>query len=344
MQIFSRAYGVTEHGEAVTQYVMQSDSGVEVRVLNYGCIITHLLVPDRDRTPRDIVLGYDDLRSYERDTAGFGAFIGRYANRIKNAAFTLDGKIYTLEKNSGANHLHGVFSKRVFACTVSGNRLQLSYRSPDGEDGFPGTLDVGVTYTLDDNGIFSMTYDAQTDAPTVLNLTNHTYFNLNGAGSGTVKEQLLQIAADEFLEAADDICPTGHLLAVDRTPFDFRKLRRIGQGFPIASEQMETVGGYDHSFVLRPDSAPAVLAYAPDSGIAMELMTSQPAVQFYSGNFLDDNPLRGKDGAAYRSQEGFALETGHYPCSPNYPDFPSTVLRPGEKFHETTLLKFMTLD
>jgi aldose 1-epimerase len=340
MQIYSKAYGVTTDGEAVTQYVMQSDAGVEVRVLNYGCIITHLFVPDRTGAKRDIVLGYDDLHSYELDGTGFGAFIGRYANRIKGSAFTLDGQEYRLTPNDGNNHLHGVFAKRVFSCTVSGNHLQFFYSSPDGEDGFPGMLDVSVIYTLDDAGVFSLSYDAACDAPTVLNLTNHSYFNLSGHNSGPVNEQLLQIAADEFLEAADDICPTGHALSVERTPFDFRTLQRIGQGFPVASEQMEVVGGYDHCFLLRPDAAPAVLAYSPESGIAMELVTTQPAVQFYSGNFLDDNPLPGKGGILYAHQDGFALETQHYPCSPNYPEFPTTVLRPGEDYHETTLLKF----
>ena len=343
MKISSAPFGITRNGEAVTCYTVTNANGMQARFLDYGCILTHLIVPDREGTPTDVVLGYDHLASYEADGACFGALVGRYANRIKNASFVLNGKEYRLTPNDGPNHLHGALGKRVFRSSVGNESLCFAYTSPDGEDGLPGTVRITATFSLDDNNVLSMRFEAVSDADTVLNLTNHSYFNLAGHKSGRVDDQLLQIAADSFLETADDTCPTGHILPVSGA-MDFRRLRRIGLGFPAACEQMELVGGYDHCYVLRLDAAPAALAYCPKTGIALTVVTTQPGLQLYSGNYLEDNPLAGKEGARYHRRSGFALETQHYPCSPNYPHFPSTVLRAGETYRETTLLQLQVLD
>lgn len=343
MKIASAPYGITGEGKPVTCYTMTNRNGVQARFLDYGCILTQLILPDRDGNPTDVVLGYDNLAAYEADTAYFGALAGRYANRIKDAAFTLNGKEYRLTPNDGPNHLHGVLSKRVFRGSVGDESLCFTYTSPDGEDDLPGAVRISVTYSLDDNNVLTMRYEAVSDADTVLNLTNHSYFNLSGHGSGRVDDQLLQIAADSFLETADDTCPTGHIIPVSGV-MDFRRLRRIGEGFPAGCEQMELVGGYDHCYVLRPGAAPAALAYSPKTGIALTVVTTQPGVQLYSGNYLEDNPLPGKGGVQYHRRSGFALETQHYPCSPNFPQFPSTVLRAGETYRETTLLQLQVLE
>ncbi len=343
MKISSAPYGITRNGERVTCYTLKNANGMEARFLDFGCILTHLIVPDREGKPTDVVLGYDSLSSYEADTAWFGAVVGRYANRIKDAAFTMNGREYRLTANDGPNHLHGALGKRMFHASVGNESLCLTYTSPDGEDGLPGTVQISVIYSLDDRNVLTMRYEAVSDADTVLNLTNHSYFNLSGHRSGKVDDQLLQIAADQFLETADDTCPTGHILPVSGA-MDFRRLRKIGLGFPAACEQMELVGGYDHCYVLRPGAAPAALAYSPRTGIALTVVTTQPGLQLYSGNYLEDNPLAGKGNCRYHRRSGFALETEHYPCSPNYPDFPSTVLRAGETYHETTMLQLQVLE
>jgi len=342
MKISSSPYGVTQNGERVTCYTISNANGMQARFLDYGCILTHLILPDRNGEPADVVLGYDDLASYEADGAFFGALVGRYANRIKNAAFFLNGKEYRLTPNDGPNHLHGTLSKRMFRSTVGDGGIRFVYTSPEGEDGLPGTVRISVTYSLDDKNVLAMRYEAVSDKDTVLNLTNHSYFNLAGHGSGKVDDQLLQIAADSFLETADDTCPTGHILPVSGM-MDFRRLRRIGLGFPALCEQMELVGGYDHCYVLRPDAVPAALAYSPKTGIALTVVTTQPGLQLYSGNYLEDYPLPGKGGVSYRRRSGFALETQHYPCSPNFPEFPTTVLRAGETWRETTMYQLQVL-
>lgn len=343
MQISTQSYGATSDGRQVTRYIMENSCGVKIACLDYGCIITNIWVNDRSGKPTDIVLGYDTLAAYEQDDVFFGACIGRVANRIKDSRFTLNGQTYHMAPNDGLNHLHGVFHKRLFTAAVSAGSLRFTYHSPDGEDGFPGSVELTVTYTLDDNGIFAMQYEATSDADTLINLTNHSYFNLSGHNSGSVDEQLLEITADSFLETADDACPTGVILPVAGTPMDFRTMRHIGQGFPIQYEQMELVGGYDHCYCLRPDAAPAALAYSPVTGIAMSLVTTQPGMQFYSGNHLGEGGI-GKGGAHYGKRAGFCLETQHYPCANSYPDFPSTVLKKGETYQQTTLLQFQTLE
>ena len=341
MHISSRPYGVTADGRSVTCFTLSNANGMEARFLDYGCILTHLILPDRNGQPTDVVLGYDDLGSYETDPAYMGALVGRYANRIKDSAFTLGGREIRLTPNDGLNHLHGCLSKRVFCGSVGEGGLRLTYASPDGEDGLPGAVRITVTYSLDDNNVLTMRYEAVSDADTVLNLTNHSYFNLAGHRSGRADSQLLQIASDAFLETADDTCPTGHILPAEGA-MDFRRLRPIG-GEPTC-EQMELVGGYDHCYVLRRDAAPAVLAYCPRTGLALTVATTQPGLQLYTGNYLEDIPCPGKDGVRYVRRGGFALETQHYPCSPNYPQFPSTVLRAGEMYRETTYLQLHTLD
>ncbi len=343
MRIYTSTFGYTADGQRVTRYTMTNSRGIKVSVIDYGCTITELWVPDRSGTPTDIVLGYDTVADYEAGDAYFGAFVGRVANRIKDSRFTLHGKEYRLTPNDGLNHLHGVMCRRVFHGEVAADALRLRYVSPDGEEGLPGEVAVCVTYALDDNNVLTMKYEAVSTKDTVLNLTNHSYFNLAGHGSGAVDDQLLQMAADAFCETADDCCPTGTLLPVEGTPMDFRTLRHIGQGFPLHYEQMELVGGYDHNFCLRPDSAPAALAYAPATGIALSIVTTQPGIQFYSGNGLSRDHI-GKGGVRYCARGGFCLETQHYPCAPNYENFPSVELKAGEKYEETTLLQLQILE
>lgn len=344
MHTSSYRFGTTSDGLAVNAYVLTNDNGICATILDYGCILQKWQVPDRNGKIVDIVLGYDELQSYETDTATFGAFVGRYANRIKDSAFTLNGKQYRMTPNDGTNHLHGVLSKRVFSATVQGGSVVFRYHSPDGDEGLPGAVDFAVTVSLDNNDVLTMRSSATPTADTVLNLTNHSYFNLSGHGSGRVDNQLLQIAADTFLETADDTCPTGQILSVEGTPMDFRKLRHIGQGFPTAYEQMELVGGYDHCYILRPEAAPAALAYSPATGIALQIATTEPAVQFYSGNYLGDGTAIGKGGIRYQQRDGFCLETQHYPCSPNFPEFPTTVVKAGETYETATFWQVETLE
>ena len=342
MKITSRWYGVTRDGQAVTEYTFQNRQ-MSVSVLNYGGIIRRILVPDREGRLTDVVLGYDSLAGYEGNGAHFGALVGRYANRIENAAFELNGKRYTLAKNSGAHHLHGPFSHMALSARISGGGLCLRGFSPAAQEGFPGDLTFSVTYTLSDDNVLGMVYDAETTEDTVLNLTNHSYFNLSGHASGKVFAQELQLSASRFLENNDTTCPTGEILSVAQTPFDFRRLAPIGQGFPIRDEQMEFAGGYDHCYILDEDAEIAAIAHSPRTGITLEVVTTQPGVQLYTGNFLGDDPTPGKEGCLYRPQGAFCLETQHFPCSPSHPEFPSTVLRRGEHYHEATLLKFLTL-
>lgn len=339
MVITSHPYGITVSGETVNQYTITNRRGVSVSIIEYGAIITNFIVPDQTGTPVDIVLGYDTLAEYEKDSFSMGAFVGRYAGNIKNDRFSLGGREYTvLHAEDGVSYLRGAMQKRVFRASVQGGGVRFSYHSPDGDEGFSGAVDMAVTYELDDNNVFSLHYEARTDADTVLNFTNHTFFNLTGHDSGKVDDHLLQIAAETFLETADDGCPTGQVLPVAGTPLDFTKLHRIGQGYPIHCEQMELVGGYDHCYCLKEGAAPAVLVYSPASGIALEVVTTQPGLQFYSGDYLGEGGATpGKQGARYHRRAGFALETQHYPDSPHFPEFPTTVVKKGETYQETTL-------
>lgn len=344
MHISSSYFGVTADGRAVNAYTLSNDHGVRATFLDYGCILRELWVPDRSGKSVDIVLGYDTLSSYETDMATFGALVGRYANRIKESTFTLGGKRWKLTPNEGANHLHGVLPKRVFHTSVQGGAVTFTYHSPDGEEGFPGAVDFTVQVSLDNNNVLAMRISAVPTADTVLNLTAHNYFNLSGHSSGCVDQQLLQIAADTFLETADDTCPTGQILCVEGTPMDFRKLRHIGRGFPATYEQMELVGGYDHCYILKEGGTPAALAYSPATGIALQIATTEPAIQFYSGNYLGDGTAPGKGGVHYQQRHGFCLESQHYPCSPNFPEFPTTVVKAGEVYETATFWQVETLE
>ena len=338
--ITSRPFGATAAGEAVTLYTLKNTKGMSVNVLDYGCIVQSILVKAPGGETLDVVLGYDDVAGYENGTCFFGAFVGRYANRIKGSVFELDGKRYEIPANEGKNHLHGVLTKTMFTAAAEDGSLVLRYLSPDGEEGFPGNLDITVKYSLAEENEIVMDYTAVTDAATVVNFTNHSYFNLNGCGSGDILGHTLCLEAEQFTEGDAETIPTGRILPVKGTPMDFTAGKTVGQDIRADFEQLLLCKGYDHNFILRGKDGEmksfAVLR-GDRSGITMECSTTQPAVQLYTGNFVDDT---GKGGAAYGQYAALCLETQHYPCSPNYPEFPSTVLRPGEVYRQTTVYKF----
>jgi aldose 1-epimerase len=321
-------------------------------ITNYGARVVSLIVPDKNSNPTDVVLGYDSIGKYihQPDTY-FGAIVGRYGNRIGQAKFKLNGKEYTLYKNNGPNTLHG--GKKGFDAVVWTARkldtatLRLTYLSKDGEEGYPGNLNVTVIYTLDSNGL-RIDYDATTDKPTVLNLTNHSYFNLNGQGSGTINNHLLQLYADHYTPVDSTLIPTGKVEPVAGTPFDFTKPTTIGGRVDdTANQQIKFGKGYDHNFMLlnsiadEPSNLPAAIATGDLSGIVMSVYTDQPGIQFYGGNFMaGTNPLKAGKTDGYRT--AFCLETQHFPNSPNEPSFPSTTLKAGEKYVSWTFFKFST--
>lgn len=342
--ITAEPFGLTRSGEAVTRYELRNSAGMRVRILSYGCTVQSILVPDAAGKLRDVALGYDDLASYEAGNCFFGAVVGRYANRIKGAAFSLDGRDYTLPKNDGNNHLHGVMAHQVFSGSVEGDVLVLRRTSPDGEEGFPGTLQVSVRYHLGEDNALSITYDAQTDAATVINLTNHTYFNLNGQDGSDVLDHVLALHAEAFTECDAQLIPTGRILPVAGTPMDFRSGRRIGVEIDAPYPQLQNGSGYDHNYVLKAEEG-ALLPFAEvcsaQSGIKLNCFTTQAGVQFYTGNYLhQDTAPAGKGGKRYPRRGGFCLETQHYPASPNFPQFPSTRLNPGERYHQETVYQF----
>jgi len=322
-----------------------------MRVIDFGGIIVSLRTPDRSGNLGDIVLGMDDLEAYVKSSPFFGAIIGRYANRIAKGQFTLDGMTYKLAVNNGPNALHGGlkgFDRVVWQAEPSadtgGARLVMRYTSADGEEGYPGTLHATVTYTLTDRNELAIEYQATTDKPTPINLTNHSYFNLAGEGSGTVLGQVVTIDADRYVPVDSTFIPTGDLASVNGTPFDFRKPTAIGARIDQPNPQLKNGHGYDHTFVLnRPQGGPALVHAAhvvdPTSGRTLDVATTEPGVQFYTGNFLDGKVV-GKNGHAYPFRGGFCLETHHFPDSPNKPQFPSTILRPGETFHSRTVYTF----
>lgn len=344
VSIMAEPFGVTATGEAVTRYTLRNSAGMQIAILNYGCTVQQILVPDATGKPIDVALGYDDISGYERGTCFFGAFIGRYANRIKGARFWLNDREYTLEKNDGENHLHGVYCRQVYDARTEGDTLVFSRVSPDGEEGYPGTLTYEVRYRLTDDNALEMEYRAQTDADTVVNFTNHTYFNLNGAGD--VLGHRLTIWADRFTEGDAQTLPTGRISRVIGTPMDFRAGKRIGEEIASDWEQLQLAHGYDHNFILNGQAGTLrkmAAATGDGSGIRMEAYTTQPAMQLYTGNFVDrDAAPCGKCGVRYPRYGGFCLESQHYPCSPNFPDFPSTLLRPGEQYCEKTVYRFFS--
>jgi aldose 1-epimerase len=349
--ITSTPYGKTADGTAVTLYTLTNPHGLEVAITNYGGVIVSVKAPDRTGAFADIVLGFDSLDSYLKPNPFFGALVGRYGNRIANGQFTLDGKTYTLAKNNGPNALHGGlkgFDKKVWKARGSDvggvPTLELAYTSMDGEEGYPGTLSVMVTYSLTANNELRVKYHATTDKPTVLNLTNHSYFNLAGAGSGDVLKHVLQLNADRFTPVNETLIPTGELRPVQGTPFDFRTATAIGARIGGSDQQLQFGKGYDHNFVLNGKAGElrfAARVTEPSSGRVLEVRTTEPGVQFYTGNFLDGT-LTGKGGKVYNQRAGFCLETQHYPDSPNQPAFPSPVLRPGQTYDTTTVFTFTT--
>ena len=339
------SFGTTNRGEAVSVYTLKNAHGMELRVTNYGGIILSLRVPDRNGQFSDIVLGFDSLADYERSSPYFGAIIGRYGNRIARGRFTLDGSAYTLATNNGPNHLHGGtkgFDKVVWdaAPFKRGDSvgLVLRYTSADGEEGYPGTLHATVTYTLTDGNEVIFDYHATTDRATPVNLTQHSYFNLAGDGQGDILGHVVMLNADAFTPVDSTLIPTGEIRSVAGTPFDFRAPTAIGDRIAEHDEQLRYGRGYDHNFVLT-KTGPAARVYDPSSGRVMVISTTEPGLQFYSGNFLDGT-LRGKGGVVYRNRFGFAMETQHYPDSPNKPGFPSTILRPGSEYHSRTVYHF----
>ena len=343
-------FGKTQDGQAVDLYTLANRSGMEVSITNFGGIVVTLKVPDRHGKINDVVLGYDNLAGYATNPAYFGALIGRYGNRIAHGQFTLDGATYRLFKNDGDNTLHGGevgFNKRLWTgkdvSGTEGPALELSYLSKDGEEGFPGNLNVRVTYTLTDTNELRIDYFATTDKPTVVNLTNHSYFNLAGQGNGDILGHEVTLHADRFTPVGQTLIPTGELRAVKGTPFDFTKLTAIGARINQDDQQLKFGRGYDHNWVLNSGGkggpSLAAEAYDPKTGRVLDVLTTEPGVQFYTGNFLDGT-IHGKDGKVYNLRDGFCLETQHFPDSPNHPSFPSTVLRPGQEYKTSTMFKF----
>jgi aldose 1-epimerase len=349
----SSPFGNTKDGQPITRYVLTNQKGIEAVVINYGATLQSLRVPDRSGKSEDIVLGYDDVTSYEDGKAFFGGTIGRYGNRIAAGQFTLDGTRFQVPKNDGPNSLHGGtigFNKRVWTAvdrsTSNAQVLQLSYTSPDGEQGYPGTLQVSVTYTLlDESNELRIDYSATTDKDTVLNLTNHSYFNLTGRPTEKILDHQLTLHAAKFTPVDATLIPTGELRAVQGTPFDFATPTAIGARINQDNEQLKFGKGYDHNWVLDGKRggglAVAAEVFEPSSGRVLEVSTTEPGIQFYSGNFLDGT-ARGKGGVPYGYRTGLCLETQHYPDSPNHKDFPSTELKAGKTYHSTTVLRFST--
>ena len=339
------AFGTTPDGDA-RLYTLKNDE-LEIRLTNYGGIITHIFAPDRDSVMADVVLGYDSLASYLDDSPYFGALIGRYGNRIAGGTFELDGQRYRIPTNNNANTLHGGdrgFDKRLWTAHPFASEdtagVELNYRSVDGEEGYPGNLDVTVTYRLVGPEL-SIRYEARTDRATPVNLTNHTYFNL--AGGGSILDHELLLNADRYTPVDAGLIPTGELAPVAGTPFDFTQPKPIGRDITADNEQLRLGGGYDHNFVLRRTEEDVLMqaatVYEPTSGRTLEVVTSEPGLQFYSGNFLDGSNV-GKGGTPYTHRTGFCLETQHFPDSPNQPDFPGTILQPGETYESRTVYRF----
>lgn len=344
------SFGKTPDGRQVDLYTFTNKNGVEVAITNFGGIVVSVKVRDRSGKIADVVLGYDSLDGYISDKSYFGALVGRYANRIAHGQFSLDGVSYKLARNNGENSLHGGvkgFNKAVWEAKEVASKeapsLQLDYLSKDGDEGYPGNLKVQVVYTLTDANELKIDYSATTDKKTVVNLTNHSYFNLAGQGNGDILSHQLTIQGDRFTPVDAGLIPTGELRPVEGTPFDFGKKTAIGARINADDEQLKLGKGYDHNWVVNHPTEYALAARAvePKSGRVLEVWTTQPGVQFYTGNFLDGTVI-GKGGKAYTLRSAFCLETQHFPDSPNHPEFPSTVLSPGERYHQVTAFKFLT--
>jgi len=342
-QLTRKSWGRLADGTAVEIYALRNGK-IEAAITTYGGIVVSLRVPDRKGNMDDVVLGYDSLSQYVSNNPYFGAIVGRYANRIAHGSFLLEGKTYSVPKNDGDNSLHGGtrgFDKVVWKAKPIKDGIELSYVSRDGEQGYPGTLTATVRYTLSDDGL-RIEYSATTNKPTVVNLTNHSYFNLAGQGKGTILQQQLKIHASRFTPVDSTLIPTGELRSVEGTAFDFRTSTPIGERIDADEDQLHKGKGYDHNWVL--DKSPGQLSeaaelYDPDTGRVLQVLTTEPGLQFYSGNFLNGT-IVGKQGRIYEHRSGLCLETQHFPDSPNHPNFPSTELKPGKRYHSITVFKF----
>jgi aldose 1-epimerase len=349
-KVEKRSFGKLADGTAVDLYTLTNKNGAQAKISTYGAVVVSLTAPDRHGRLADVALGYDDLQSYLEDTFYLGGVAGRYANRIAKGRFKLGGVEYVLAQNNNGNHLHGgvrgfmqVVWEAVGEADARGAHVKLTYLSKDKEEGYPGNFRVTVTYSLSDDNALRIDYLASTDKETVLNLTNHSYFNLAGAGTGSILDHELKLNANRFTPIAADSIPTGELRSVRGTPLDFTRPTKIGARIESTDEQIQFGSGYDHNFVLNKKPGALALAaevYEPKSGRVMQVFTTEPGVQFYSGNFLKD--VKGKAGRIYQSREGFCLETQHFPDSPNKPRFPSVILKPGAEYRQTTIYKFST--
>src|SRR5678815_1025152 len=347
--ITKESFGKTGDGENVDLYTLTNNLGMQAKIMNYGGIVVSLKVPDRNGKMDDVVLGFNDLDSYLKGHPYFGAIVGRYGNRIAKGRFTLNGVEYKLAVNNGENHLHGGikgFDKVVWTAkemrTKMGPALSLTYISKDGEEGYPGTLTATVVYTLTNNNELKLDYTVTTDKDTVSNLTHHSYFNLAGEGNGDILSHILTLNGSRFTPTDAGSIPTGELKAVAGTPFDFLKPTVIGKRINDQDQQLQYGSGYDHNFVVNGKFGSlrsAATVYEPTSGRVLEVWTTEPGVQFYTGNFLDGT-LTGKSGKVYQKRFGFCLETQHYPDSPNHPAFPTTTLKKGATYRSTTVYRF----
>ena len=347
-QFRSKPFGVTKNGDKVDEYIISNPGGLEISVLNYGCVIKNLFVPTKTG-PVDVVVGHDTLADYEADfnssgSTCCGAFVGRYANRIENAEFSLSGKTYKLEANNGKNHLHGTFPRKIYDVKMFGDTLLMETESPAGEDGFPGNLKVSVRYILTPDNTLRMDYRVSTDEDTIINLTNHTYFNLDGHDSGSVEGQCVKIFADSFTENDENCLPTGRIVSLDSAegaPMDFRSFTAIGEHLHDPSIHLKNGSGYDHNYILKkPDGKLCARVYSPTSRILLDCRTTEPGLQFYTGNFLSTADIRGKGGAVYADRSGFCLETQHFPNAMQHPHFPSVVLPAGDLYRSVTEYRF----
>ncbi len=345
-----QSFGKTQDGTEVTVYTIKNRNGIEARISDFGATVVAILTPDRTGHRADIVLGFDKVDDYEKPGPYFGAVVGRYANRIAKGQFTLGGHKYQVTVNDPPNMLHGGkagFDKKMWKVVEDAdeiaNAIHLRYVSKDGEEGFPGKLTVTVGYTLTDANELKIEYSATTDKPTVVNLTNHSYFNLAGQGDGEITAHEVQINATQFTPVDENLIPTGKLAPVAGTPLDFRKVRIIGERIDDADAQMKLAKGYDFNYVLGNAGklVKAARVHDPKSGRVMEVSTTEPGLQFYTGNHIDGE-IHGKAGKTYKFRSGLCLETQHYPDSPNHPNFPTTELKPGQKFHSTTIYRFTT--
>lgn len=348
MSIKKQSFGKTQSGEETFLYVLTNDNGVSVSLTNFGACIVNVLVPDKNGKKEDVVLGYDNVTGYEINSPGLGSFIGRHANRIGGASFELKGTRYELEKNDGPNNLHGGskgYNKFIYEVEQfeedDSDSIEFSRLSPNMEQGFPGNLDISVTYTLTADNALVIEYLAVSDKDTIVNLTNHSYFNLAGHNSGSILDHKLMIEADKFTPTDDDLIPTGEMRTVEGTPMDFRKMKKLGQDIDADYEPLKQAGGYDHNYVLcnsRSEVQKVAELVEEKSGRVMEVYTDMPGMQLYTANFLKSE--KGKGGVVYEKRDGVCFETQYFPDSCNKPEFPSCILKAGNEYDYVTVYKF----